>query len=155
MPRTRERLFCGYQGNTNDVGGVQGQWEEFPLPSSTFETWRNEGSGNLTIEPSRVAFKWTGPSTWFRIDASANCLKPTAGTASRTLEFCWFKNLDEQAGIIRQTHMNNQDASFLSGSGWILLETNDILYPKIRNTENNEQIRLFNVTFCISEDSGW
>lgn len=155
MPR-RARLFCGYDQNTNESATTGlNNWTDFSYPSSGISIWRQEGEPVLEVLPNRVAFTWSGPPTWFKLDAICNVYKGSGGNTSINIEMCWFKNEDIPYGFIRGSHMNNQDSNIVSGSGWLLINTGDTIYPKIRNIENNDTVLLKNCTFTFWADEGY
>lgn len=144
------RLYVAYGASTSETTAAQNVWERFPYPSGgTITTYRN--SGDFTVHPSINRYTYTGASPkWFNVFATCNTLKATGANQSRTLEYQWYLN-GVPVGISRRGHMNNEDASIVTGTGEIYLNQNDYLEPYIRNTENGDKIMVSNCTLVIQE----
>jgi hypothetical protein len=149
----RTRLFVGFQNNTNETTALQNVWETIPFPSTGMITFRNEGEP-IVVDPTDVKFTWNGSPKWFKIDNLGNIFKGSGTAVDRKVEVVWFKN-GIQEGIVRQTHMNSRNSEIISGSGWLYLDTGDVLEPKIRNIDNDDKILVTNFTACFWEDTGY
>lgn len=151
MPE-RTRIYCGYDGNTNETTTLQNVWSIFPFPSTGFTTWRT--AGPVTISGSSTTFTWNDKPSWVEVIATCNIKKGSGGNTNRNVEFVWYQN-GSPAGPIRGTYMNNQDCQIISGHGYLYLNTGDTIEPWIRNVENDDKILLTNCTFILSQDDGW
>ena len=124
-----------------------------PYPSTGFSTFRQEGEP-FVISGTECSFTWNGKPTWFKLDCIVNVFKGTGGWPNRNIESVWYVN-GVKSGIIRASHMSNQDDQILSGSGWVFLNNGDNLEPMVRNIENSDKILCKNFTVCLWEDDGY
>ena len=153
---TLSRLHTGYQLNTNITALTQNVWSQFAFPSGGFITSGNSPdmrpSVDFVISPTETAFTYTGATPkWFTVSVVCNVFSD--GGNDRSIQVQWRRN-GVPIGFIRESYMRSSDALIITGTGDILLSTNDTLSPWIQNIENNDGARIATCSFNFIEDPG-
>lgn len=149
VPRRLARLNCSYADNVTETTSSVNVWERFPYPSTGYTVYRQH---LFDVDPAMSRFTYTGPSPrWFMGSAFCNVIKGSGVGANRDILFQWRLNGAPIGGVVRG-YMGGFDAQVIGGEAPVYLSNGDYLEPWIVNTENSDNVLLFNCKFNFVED---